>query len=166
MVNFLNGGVTMNDKYYDILIKDLQIEDEVERLRIVNNRIDEIIRTTSNPQEVIEALICSFEGRNNTSTTISILAIAYAMSIGGISLLATEFTRTFFGIILIILTISIACLAFKYLDKDQKKAFVLTALKIRYEKMKSIPDSDNDRENQFEENEEYDQEYIVRVKKK
>lgn len=126
----------MKDKYYKILVEDLDTKDEIERLMVVNNRIDEIVLKEFNPQQALEALICMFRSKSINSTGYTIMSIAYAVGLAVVSLITDEIVKKVIGVVLGVIVIVIALLAFKASKGEEKNAFVLNALDIRYEKMK------------------------------
>lgn len=154
----------MKDKYYYMLIEHFDAKDEVERLKILNDRINEILINNVDPQQTMEALLCSFEGKSNISLSLSVLAIAYTVCIGAVTIIATEIDKVFWGNVLVIVAVVLVVIAFLMLRREEKRAFVFRALTIRYEKMKNSFTDINSLENMSNNNKTY--KYIVEVKKK
>lgn len=138
----------MNSKNCDMLTKNLDAKDEMELLRIVDGRIDEILSKSSNPKRSLEALICLYEGRNNIATSYTIMSIAYGVLVGFLTMWATsEVEKIFVAVLLIVAIVVLVIGSLIIYDYDTKRAFVLSVVKFRYDSIcnqVSYANSDDD----------------------
>ena len=149
----------MKGTYYTVLTEKIETQDEMERLMVINSRIDKIVFSEENPRATLRALICLFEGNSDSTIGYSIMALAYSVLLGAITLLAiTNIDRAFFGIILLLITgilIRISVWAHK---REVKHKVILSALRFRYEIMSDCKECTYKNESVTE--------YIVQVEKK
>lgn len=152
----------MGNENYNLLMEDIGVKNELERLIIVNNRIDEIISKVPDKRYVLESLICTFEAKCNVGAYFSALAISYAVFIGAVAILPEGLIRIFAALLLLATCFVLAGLTIRIGRRNNHRSFVLCALRIRYEKMKGVSSSMTDNKFEYKEDEEY-KEYVVRV---
>lgn len=127
----------MENEKYELLLKDSNIKDDGEKYKTVNENIDEILSQTPNKMQTLEALICAYEAKCNIGAYFSASAIAYAVFIGAVAILPEGWIRMFAALLLLATSLVLAGLSAKIDKKYKQRIYVLCALRIRYEKMKS-----------------------------
>lgn len=170
------GGIMMKSDY-KVLMKRINAKDEVEYFRVTNHRIDDILETRSNKQETLDALICQFEGYNNTSSAYTVMSIAYAVCMTEISVVvldANSIIKTIWTFILGLAGISLVFCAIFAKRYSVRSAFILSALRIKREKLlantinsdteEKNPQEDISPINSSEPDEEYEHVYTVKVR--
>lgn len=124
----------MKGKYYKELTKKIVTGDATERYRIINVRIDEIIKNDSNPKQALEALICTFEGRMNNAMSYSIMSVLYAVVLTIISLFEDSQLKTIMSWVLCFVGFVLYAIVIYVSRQENKEGFILSALRLRYEK--------------------------------
>ena len=140
-------------KYYDKLIMaaDKKDKSEVEVYQKVSNCVNEILdsETTRDNYLVIKALIAYFEGKSSKSWFMSVISIAYALMIGGASLLSSTdiANRYLIMIVIVILACADLIIIVAVSGYDFEKKIVLCVLndkldeldmKLKSEKISSV----------------------------
>ena len=156
---------------YNKLTKKTKAKTEVEQLMDINRRIDEALKNEPDEKKVIEALICVCEAQNNNSAAFATMSIAFSVIINGVSALLSCVDTTIpdtilFAIlvsdILLVVGLLIGLIAMYGNGVARRRAFVLQALKFRYEIMSTtVPNEVVDTGTTVEE-----KEYIVKVRVK
>lgn len=119
--------------------------DTLENFEQVNKCIDEIISNKNDNDKIIKSLICQFEGNLNQANHYSVMAVFYALIIGGISVQSnmissfidpndyvnTNVNLSMFKILLcliVIIGLVIYIIDLKTCVRDYKNTFILKVL--------------------------------------
>lgn len=128
----------MDNKNYELLMQKTKEQNEDERLTIINTQIEEILSKAPNKMHALEALICKFEAETNIGPYFSALTISYAVLMGAVAIMPDDLMLFLLAGVLVIMSLVLAGIAAKTNKTNKHKAFVLQALKFRYEKEKYI----------------------------
>jgi len=128
----------MDNKNYELLMQKTKEQNEDERLTIINTQIEEILSKAPNKMHALEAMICKFEAETNIGPYFSALTIAYAVLMGAVAIMPEDLIQFIISVLLIVISLYLAIVAVKIGRTNKRKAFVLQALKFRYEKEKCI----------------------------
>lgn len=126
----------------DFLMQKIEVYDEQEQFEILNKRIDILIsESKQSERDTLKALICNFEGYNNMSFYYALIPLTFSLIMSIISIMISLFTNMVpneaFVIILVGLAIALAISILIAAEMERKhsikRAFILQALRFRYE---------------------------------
>lgn len=154
----------MKSKEYKILFSGFTwlkfyFRDEQAVYADVNERIDNLVNNSNNPEKTIEALICKLSGTTNISDGSSDITLAYSLIIGVFTLISIlvngkEDDWYFHPLLNITIVVTIFCFILAIMGfisnlQGRKYEFVLNALKFRYEELvkdKKIEEDEPDKD--------------------
>ena len=128
----------MDKKNYKLLMQKTKSKNEDEKFEIVNEQIEEILTKVPNKMHTLEALICKFESETNIGPYFSAMTIAYAVLMGAVTIMPFDSIHLMMSVLLIVISLYLAIDAVRINKLNKRMAFVLQALKFRYEKEKHI----------------------------